>query len=894
MPNPFSFRRLPLAAAIVLVLAFSLAGVALAAALGPGQYGPDIPDISYVNPSVGWHAAGNPFYAFDSASWSVTGGDQMQVHKNVWGGGGQLCMDGTTCQSFGFTDTYIAMNLPDRGTHSFTMTNGVITFIVVVVDNTPPVTTASPSGAAGSGGWYLSPVTVSLSAADLAGAFPDSFVSGVASTAMDGSPYAGPATYSTDGSHSFTYQSTDNRSNVETLKTMTVNIDTVAPATTYTLAGTTGSGGWYVSPVTVTLTASDATSGVAGVTLDGSPYTAPFVITTEGSSTHNFNAGDVAGNVEAAQSFALQIDTALPASAVTAPASGPVRGVVTLSGSASDATSGVAGVDISIDGGATWSATGGTTTWTHTLDTTLLPDGNLTVLVRANDVAGNAQPVSGAGSTALTLLVDNTAPAASLSADPIRFCSVCGASTHLSYSVADPASGVQSWTLSVDGVGTLASGSGDASSVFDWNGASLPLGPYTARLSVTDAASNTAEQTVALSLLPNIPTVSLNISCSVEGANGWCRAPVTVSIAGGSQGSSIGTLNFVFDGEARSVNGAEHRFEVGSGSHTVSDVASVDLFGQSSPPASGSFKIDGAPPSLNFTGASAGGLAVSITDTESGVRTWTVQAFDAVSGVSVFYADGRGPFTGAVPASLAPGSYQVEIFASDEAGNEASFGRASFTIVAPPTPTPTPGAIEQIFNWFAGPTAPPPTAAPTMTATPLPTPTAPPPAVAVVVQNVEPEPQKIIPIAGVVFRDANGNGVQDAGEPGVAGARVEIVTPGGATQTLVTDASGAYSATVLAGKRYLLRIVSPLDLLLTTPGSAIIFENAASASVNFGLNAQQSIFLLLLLFCVLALLLAWLVSAALDRRGSAMAALGAEVETLFAVRQSQSPADDEH
>lgn len=884
-------KRLSLTAVAVLLLAFSLTGSALAAALGPGSYGPGDPNISYVNiTSIGYHAAGNPFYVFDSASWSVTGGDQMQVHKNVWGGGGTLCMDGTVCQSFGYSDTYISIDLPDRGTHTFTMTNGIVTWLIVVVDNTPPVTTPSASGTPGSGGWYLSPITVSLSAMDLPGAFPDSFVSGVAGTMLDGVTYTGPATYSADGSYSVTYQSTDNRSHVETLQTMAVNIDSVPPATTHTMAGTMGGGGWYTSPVTVTLTATDATSGVAGMTIDGVAYAAPVVITTEGSSTHGFNAVDVAGNVEAAQSFALQIDTVAPSSAITSPSSGPASGVVTLSGTASDATSGMAGVDISIDGGATWNAVSGTTTWSHTLDTTLLPDGNLTFIVRASDVAGNAQLTSGAGSTSLTLLVDNTAPAVSLSGNPLTFCPVCGASTDLAYSASDPASGVQSWALSVDGVGTLASGSGDVSSAHNWNGAGPSLGAYTARLSVVDAAGNTAEQSVALNLLPNIPTVSLNLGCPLEGANGWCRAPVTVSIAGGSEESSIGTLNFVYDGETRTASGPAHQFEVGSGSHTVSGVVAVDLFGQSSPPASGSFKIDGAPPQIGFTGASASGLSVSIADGESGVKSWTAQVFDAVSGASVFYTDGRGAFTGVVPASLAPGSYTVELFALDEAGNESHFGRAAFTVLAPPTPTPTPGPLEQIFSWFAGPTETPvPTSAPTMIPTPtLPLPTPTPAAVAVVTQREEPEPQEFILVEGVVFRDTNGNGAQDAGEPGIGGARVEIVTAGGVAQSLTSDATGAYSARVPAGKRYLLRIVPPLGLLLTTPGSVVVMESDVRGYAAFGFNMRGLLAIAITLIVVLMFSI-WLATAMLDRRPSAMRSLAGE---LAAIRSQQKITDN--
>jgi hypothetical protein len=52
------------------------------------------------------------------------------------------------------------------------------------------------------------------------------------------------------------------------------------------------------------------------------------------------------------------------------------------------------------------------------------------------------------------------------------------------------------------------------------------------------------------------------------------------------------------------------------------------------------------------------------------------------------------------------------------------------------------------------------------------------------------------PITGTVFDDKNGNGTQDAGEPGLAGLTVTITEVGflnGFTGTAVTDQSGTYS-----------------------------------------------------------------------------------------------------
>jgi uncharacterized repeat protein (TIGR01451 family) len=54
-------------------------------------------------------------------------------------------------------------------------------------------------------------------------------------------------------------------------------------------------------------------------------------------------------------------------------------------------------------------------------------------------------------------------------------------------------------------------------------------------------------------------------------------------------------------------------------------------------------------------------------------------------------------------------------------------------------------------------------------------------------------------VEGVVYEDTNGNGQQDAGEPGIPGVDVLVTDSAGVTYTLTTDANGAYSQTVPAG-----------------------------------------------------------------------------------------------
>ncbi|MBK9463112.1 MAG: carboxypeptidase regulatory-like domain-containing protein [Sphingobacteriales bacterium] len=52
-----------------------------------------------------------------------------------------------------------------------------------------------------------------------------------------------------------------------------------------------------------------------------------------------------------------------------------------------------------------------------------------------------------------------------------------------------------------------------------------------------------------------------------------------------------------------------------------------------------------------------------------------------------------------------------------------------------------------------------------------------------------------------VWLDANGDGIQDAGETGISGITVTLTYPDGTTATTTTDANGSYVFTGLAPRR---------------------------------------------------------------------------------------------
>jgi len=98
-------------------------------------------------------------------------------------------------------------------------------------------------------------------------------------------------------------------------------------------------------------------------------------------------------------------------------------------------------------------------------------------------------------------------------------------------------------------------------------------------------------------------------------------------------------------------------------------------------------------------------------------------------------------------------------------------------------------------------------------------------------------------ISGTKFNDQNGNGIRDAGEPGLAGVTItrtgSINDPAGASLSVVTDASGNFSFTVPFGTFTLSETV-PAGFAQTappTPGtisSTINFAQRTSAGNLFG------------------------------------------------------------
>jgi len=94
-------------------------------------------------------------------------------------------------------------------------------------------------------------------------------------------------------------------------------------------------------------------------------------------------------------------------------------------------------------------------------------------------------------------------------------------------------------------------------------------------------------------------------------------------------------------------------------------------------------------------------------------------------------------------------------------------------------------------------------------------------------------------IGNFVWHDANGNGLQDSGEPGIAG--VPVALSGAASANTVTDANGAYLFTGLYAGNYTVTVGTPSGYI-PSPSNAgsdpSIDSNGSPASVTLATNTS--------------------------------------------------------
>ena len=278
---------------------------------------------------------------------------------------------------------------------NFTVSNSV------PADSTAPTVTVTqpPDGSTVSGN-----VTLGATASDDDGVNQVLFyVNGTQVGATNAAPYQAVWDSSTepDGTVTVVAKALDLSGNVGTSAPLTLRVDNASvDSTPPTSAVQCNNGpcgtGWYSTPVSVTLSATDVGTGVGKVvyTLDGTDpqdgngtvYSGPFTLST--SRTLKFRAYDLAGNAEDVQSVSLSVDTVAPTATVTAPSPGATvtgTAVYVVAGVSDDV--GIARVWFYLDGKALGSRV--VSPWQWKWDTTKTTKGPHTLHVVAIDPAGN-------------------------------------------------------------------------------------------------------------------------------------------------------------------------------------------------------------------------------------------------------------------------------------------------------------------------------------------------------------------------------------------------------------------------------------------------------------------------------------------------------------------------
>ncbi|NYE36076.1 glucose/arabinose dehydrogenase/PKD repeat protein/type 1 glutamine amidotransferase [Nocardioides cavernae] len=464
-------------------------------AIGPEQEEPTTVEFDYFRLDTGEEPPVDETAPVTTASQvAVEGGVQVTLTATDETGGSGLDSTEYRIDEGDWTPYTAPFTISEPGTHTveFRSTDLAgneeatksVQVVVEASDEDAPTTAITwvPGTADGEEGWYVTGPSFTLAAEDGDGsgvATTEYRINGGAWTAYTG------AVAVPDGEHTVAYRSTDEAGNVEDSQESEVKVDTVTPATGATQEKA-GDG------VKVVLDATDATSGVASTEyrVDGgswTAYTAPVVVTGAGDHVVRFRSTDVAGNVEEEQSIDLTVDgppadTTAPVTTVKTDPASPdgtagwftTAPKVTLT--ATDQGSGVARTEYRTGNGM-WT--------TYTAPFTLTTQGRNALEVRSVDRAGNVETAQ-----AKEVALDTGDPALSISGIRARTYPSHKSAT-VAWAATDATSGVRTVRATLDGEVVEAG---------EWGMWMLSTGRHVLTVTATDAAGNSASETVVFTV----------------------------------------------------------------------------------------------------------------------------------------------------------------------------------------------------------------------------------------------------------------------------------------------------------------------------------------------------------------------------------------------------------
>jgi cyclophilin family peptidyl-prolyl cis-trans isomerase len=468
----------------------------------------------------------------------------------------------------------------------------------VYLDTTKPVATVTGPA---SGQTFTDNVTITGSATDNIGTgFVNVYVDGTFVTGF-GFPTNGSFSYTTtlptdgtaNGPHTVSFVAVDSAGNASDPADFTFTL--ASPGAAVHLTAPTEGQALNAVPAFTGSVASLSEAGNLTASVDGGAAQTvtvdaqgnfSFTPSVTGDGTHSVTFAANAPYTSVTRSFVL--DTAAPSLNVTSPANGQTfKASPTITGTASDATSGVASAQASVDDGPPVDVTvdaQGNFSFTPNLATDGSADGPHTVSITVTDRAGNVSTAA-----VVTFTLDTVVPTVTLNGPADQ---ASQSSSPMFFGQASDANGLSSLTVAVDG-GAAQTLAHDPQGNFSFD-PNLPTdgsadGPHTYVFSATDAAGNvtTISRTVYLDTTKPVAMITSPADNSVQTTNPTIQGSATDNVGTGfvnvyvdgvfvtgfafpTNGSFSYTTNFATDGTA-------------NGPHTVTFIVTDAAGNQSDP-----------------------------------------------------------------------------------------------------------------------------------------------------------------------------------------------------------------------------------------------------------------------------------------------------------------------
>ncbi|HWQ19359.1 MAG TPA: SdrD B-like domain-containing protein [Methanotrichaceae archaeon] len=100
---------------------------------------------------------------------------------------------------------------------------------------------------------------------------------------------------------------------------------------------------------------------------------------------------------------------------------------------------------------------------------------------------------------------------------------------------------------------------------------------------------------------------------------------------------------------------------------------------------------------------------------------------------------------------------------------------------------------------------------------------------------------RLASIGDLVWNDANANGIQDSGEPGVPGVQVELFKSGASLESTATDCNGSYNFTGLTPGSYSLKFNLPSGYIFSPPEQGTDIGRDSNADVGTGKTSSTDL-----------------------------------------------------